>query len=802
MIGLAYDTAVAWRSARKHPALSLLIVLTLALGIGANGAMFSVAYRMLFAPLPFTDGERLVTLEQRGAFTNDLPWQPLTLEDLRAETSAFEKLLGYVQLEYALLGQGEPYYATVGIVQHDYFSALGIQPVLGRAFAPEDDVIGAAPVMLLGYEFWQSKFGGDENVVGRSVEMNGVVHTVTGVLPPLPAWPRANAVWIPWSADTIMGDPDFLGRRSDVSSGIIWSVIGKLRVGAALIDAQREVDAFATQFRQRWPDTVPADYQIEVHDLKTLMRGDGGLIFTPLLGLTLLVLFIACANVASLHLARLAVRGQELAVREAVGASPARIVRQLLGESLLYAAAGGVLGLCIAAPMLQLLGAVAATHTALASGLGTSNVLMPTLGVALVAGVGSGLLAAFWRRDVNLALKEGGNRTSASASGTRRRRVLLVLQLALAFVMLTTAALVLLSMRRLDAQHPGYEVQGVVMANFQLDAAYFGELQGIAFATRLLEEVRALPGVESAAIAGAPLLRNPLYGQMSMQVERNGGTEEGSAFTVIVTEDYFSTLGIPLLSGRKFSESDDANAARVAVVNASFEQDYFPDGALGQRVSFREGNWYTIVGVVGNVRRTALDSEDGPAFYQPYRQRPTSLIHLFVKNRSGADTSHESISAAVHRIDPRLALEQVRSLEALRGEWLAPRALVARLIAAAGVLALLISCSGVIGLVSYSVSQRVREIGVRMALGAAPGNILRMFMLQGLRTHLWGLLLGLALMFGVAALLEPLLYHTTGFEGIAWAASAFVLSLAVLMAVYLSAVRAGALDPVTALRHD
>ncbi|MDR0781160.1 MAG: ABC transporter permease, partial [Pseudomonadales bacterium] len=546
-----------------------------------------------------------------------------------------------------------------------------------------------------------------------------------------------------------------------------------------------------------------ADYRVAVHSLQTLLRGDSGVLLSLLYGLSLLMLLIACANVASLYLVRLSLRSQELAVREAIGASPARLLGQLLGESLVYAMAGGILGLLIAWPVLRLLSDFAVVHTALAANINVSEIVMPVFAVALIAGLGSGLVAITARTDINQTLKEGGNKVTASVSGVRRRRALLVLQLALSFVMLTTAALLMLSLQGLSAQYPGYDVAQVSTANFQLNASYPTEAQGIAFTDRLLAEIDALPEVEVSAIAGAPLLRDPLYGLLPMLVEAGGERVETSAFATVVTQGYFRTLGIPLLQGRNFAESDDITTDPVAVVNAKFERTYFPGGALGQRLSFTDGNtWRTIVGVVGDVRPTALDREEGPSVYTVFRQRPTSIIHLFVRSRTASAPLAETIRATIHGVDSRIAIEEARPLEELRAQWLAPRALVAKLIMGIGVAALLISGSGVIGIVSYNVNRSVREIGVRVAVGATPRNILWLFMRQGLRSYLWGLLLGLLLMLGVALLLEPLLYRTTDFDVLAYGISALVLSITVLIAVYLPAVRASALDPVTALHHE
>jgi predicted permease len=797
------DISHIWRNAMRNPAISLLIVITLVLGIGTNAAMLSVAHRVLFAPLPFADGERLVTLEQKGAFTNDIPWLPATLEDFRAQTTRFDALLGYVQLEYALLGHGEPYFANVGIVNDDFFGELGIRPLLGRGFAPEDDEPGATPVMLLGNELWRTQFGANTEVIGTSLEMEGIVYTVIGVLPPLPAWPRTNAVWITWAGDRIMSNSEFLNQRSDMSGGIIWSVIGKLKQGMTLSLAQQEVDGVAKALQTRWPQTVSSDYQVVIHSLQTLLRGDSGALLSLLYGLSLLVLLIACANVASLHLARLAMRRQELAVREAIGASPARLFGQLLGESLVYAIAGGILGVLIAWLVLRLLSDFAVVHTALAANIGVADILVPVFGVALLAGVGVGLVATLGRADINQTLKDGGNKVTTSTSGVRRRRALLVLQLTLSFVMLTAAALLMLSLQRLSAQHPGYDVAQVSTANFQLNASYPTEAQGTAFTDRLLAEIDALPEVEVSAIAGAPLLRDPLYGLLPMLIEAGGERVETSAFSTVVTQGYFRTLGIPLLQGRNFAESDDMTTEPVAVVNTKFERTYFPGGALGQRLSFTDGNtWRTIVGVVGDVRPTALDREEGPSVYTVFRQRPTSIIHLFVRSRTASAPLTETIRATIHGVDSRIAIEEARPLEELRAQWLAPRALVAKLIMGIGVVALLISGSGVVGIVSYNVNRSVREIGVRAAVGATPRNILWLFMRQGLSSHLWGLLLGLLLMLGIALMLEPLLYQTTGFDMSAYFASALVLSMTVLVAVYLPAARASVLDPVVALHHE
>jgi putative ABC transport system permease protein len=804
------DVTFAWRNVLKKPATVLLIIITLALGIGVNTAMFSMAWHVQLAPLPYPDGERLVRLEQSGMATGvqDKWWSVPTFQDVSAQNTVFTDLLEYESPTYTLLGQGDPDLASTGVVNASYFSTLGIQAVLGRTFIADDEVPGAAPVILLGYDYWNSKFGASRDVVGRTLEMNGIAYTVVGVLADVPPYPGQNDVWVPTASDFIRSGPGTINNRN---SRWMSHVIGRLRDDTTVQEAQRDLDTIADRLASAYPDTYASDYAISVKPLRQDMAGDSASTISLLSGLALLVILVACANVANLNLAMMAGRNQELAIREAVGASPARITRQLLTESVLQALVGGALGLLLILPCLSLLRAFASGFTALGGEIVLDRtVLIFALVMTLATGVLSGSAAAFSARNLNQALKEGGDRTASSRFGTRRRKVLMLVQFAVAFVMVSSAVLMLLSLYRLNNQDTGFDTDQVLAVSTEINYVHFvlGNQYTGEEPLRLLEQTRNLPGVEMAALqAGNPLLNGAIYNFQPEAVELAPGVfadpdARAAAFVNLATEDFFSVMSIQLLKGRDFAITDDAQSPQVAIVNAQFEQEYFPQGdVLGQRVKYG-GKDATIVGVVSNIRATDLRMEEGPTVYFDYRQDPSSVINLYIKSAADLDTLGARITDLIHENDPVQSVGTIAPLNSIKAEWLAPAKVRTILVALFGVLALVLTLSGVVGVVAYAVSRRVREIGVHMAVGANPGNIQRMFVVQGLQTYVAGLLLGIVLMYVAAPAIEPLLYQTSIVALDVYLASTLLLTLAVLLAMYLPARRAGELSPAQALHND
>jgi predicted permease len=786
-----------------------LIILTLALGIGANSAMFSMIYHILLAPLPYEDGERLVRVEQHehNGGRQDYPLSVQSFFDYSSQNTVFENLLEYHAMQFTLLGHGDPVRVQTGVVNWNYFDVLGMPPVLGRSFLPGEDEIGAEPLILLAHDFWLRQFNADPNVVGASLEMNNAIHRVIGVLPPMPAYPDANDIWVTVASCPFRVSDMMLNNRN---MGMV-SAYAKLQEGVSLEHAHADINNVAQRLVTTYPDSYSQTrgYAADLTPVRDELVGEarGGLLL--LMGIATLVVLIASANVANLNLARIAARSQELAVREAVGANPARIARQLLTESILFALAGGLLGLLLAFVALNLLAQFAASYTRLASEIEMSwQVLVFALVVALCTGVLSGSASAFTRRDINKVLKEGGDKITTSPGGQKRRQALLVVQFALSFVILTSAALISLSLYRLNQEDLGFDTSQVLVVSLDMNFTnYSNPAQFRDFGTRLLREVQALPETGAAAISGETPLEGGVLQGMAFEIEGRTLSNPDLRPRMAVRQvsaDYHPLLGIPLLKGRLLEAADDELAERVVVINEAFEREHFPDGAvLGQRVSPNGGStWWTIVGVTGNIRARELDEVEGPTAYIDFRQAPIPGIDLFVKSQADLTSLGQALVNVVHRLDSQQAVDSVRTMNEIKAEWLATPRLIATLVGLFGILALLVTLSGVVGVVSFNVSQRIREIGIHMAIGANPRHVLRMFLMQGLRIHLAGLGLGLGIVLLVASLLGGFLYRTDPFYPPVYLATLLLLTLTVLGAMYFPARRAGSLDPADALHSE
>jgi len=807
---LKQDIAFAWRNALKRPGTSLLIILTLALGIGANSAMFSMAYHVLFAPLPYADGERLVRIEQNEPEVGraNVPSSVQSFFDYRDQSSVFSDVLEYHSMQFTLLGHGDPRRVQTGVVSWNYFNVLGIRPLLGRTFTAGEDEIGSEPLIVLSNDFWVTQFNSDPGIVGATLEMNNAIHTVIGVLPPIPAFPDDNDIWVTASSCPFRASEMMINNRS---MAMLSGVFGKLREGVTLEAASRDVNTVAQRLLTSYPDAYSEQrgYSASLRPLKDEMVGESAATFLLLLGIAVLVIFIACANVANLNLVRMAARNQELAIREALGANPSRIARQLLTESILFALAGGLLGLMVAYPGLSLLSEFAAGHTSLASEIAMDGtVFLFSLAVAVVTGIISGSASAFSRRDINKALKESSGKVTASAAGNKRRQLLLVVQFALSFVILTTAALIALSLYRLNSEDPGFDPDRVLVVSMDLNFSNYANNQQVRdFGTRLLEQARNLPGVDIAGIASDTPLQSGLLGARPFDIEGRVATDAGARATTeisVVTADYHRLMNIPLRRGRFLTAADDENAPAALLINRAFEQQHFPAGdAIGQRISMDGGqSWHEVVGVVGNVRSRGLDREPGPAVYVSFRQFPTSRIDLFLKSGADMQTLGGHVTDLIHGLDSQQAVAGINTLREIKSQWLATPRLIAILVGLFGLLATVMTLSGVIGVVSFNVNQRFREVGVRMAIGANPKHVRDLFLKQGLKMYLAGLAAGLALLGLGAPTLNDFLYRTSALNAGVYALSTLLLTAAVFGAMLLPANRASQLDPVMALHTD
>lgn len=812
MNALLHDIVHAWRNMLRQPATSLLIIVTLALGIGVNTAMFSMTWHVLLAPLPYTDGDRLVKLEQNepGNGLENVGWSLPTLADLRNQNSTFSAVLQYFQTEYTLYDEEASFLVRAAIVDGDFLPILGVKPVLGRLLTVDDDRADAPPALLLGNRFWLESFGGSETIIGSTLTMNDIAYTIVGVLPAMPPYPRDNDVWVPEANDWIMSNDMVMNERRE---GLVSHVIAKLRTDVSLEQARQDIEMFSSRLRNSYPDYYQEEsgYTIVLQPLKSSITSASARTVGLLMSLAALVVLIACANFANLTLAGMMRRSQELAVREAVGAAPGRIRRQLITENLLIALLGGTAGLMLTILGLRFVREFAAVHTPLASEIVLGvDVLWFCLALTLTTGLASALIASTQTGDINKALKEGGDKATATSGSKNLRNALLAAQVALAFVMLTSTALVTKSLYGLANQAIGYDTGGVVVLRTLMRYTDISGVQpGHRMMLQMLEETRALPGVQAAGMIRWPVLQADTFPFLPMPMVIEGGGQDGANRSIlerwnIASQGFFDVLGIPLLAGRNFLERDDDNAPEAVLINERFAARYFPaQNALGQRLSLDRGNsWATIVGIVGDIRASGVDTPDTPMVYVNFRTTPIQDVNLYIKTRTDLLETAHAVAAIMQRLDPLQPIDSITPLDEVRSQWLAPTRLRTGLVAVFGILALVVTLSGVIGVVSYNIGQRVREIGVHMAMGASPASIRRLFIFQGLKIFLLGLLLGLMLMFAASPFIEPLLYETAALNPVVYLASALMLSLTVLLALYLPASRAARMDPVAALRSE
>ncbi|MGH7526479.1 MAG: ABC transporter permease, partial [Gemmatimonadales bacterium] len=724
--------------------------------------------------------------------------------DYRGATRTLAGVAEYHSMPFILLGREEPRRVQTGVVSAEFFSLLGVEPLLGRTFRTGEDQPGAEPVLVVSHGFWKNHLGGDPAIVGRTFEMNDRIHTVVGVLPPIPQYPGENDVYMPSSACPFRSGEATRENRS----ARLLTLVGRLRPAATLAASRAELEAIAARLHQDYPENYNSTQgfvttAVSLHEQLTSQARPTLLL---LLGTAALVLLIACANVANLTLARLIRREREIALRAALGADRGRIVRQLLTEGSLLSLAGGAIGLVLAASMLDLLAAFAARFTPRAGEIAMDGtVLIFALLISLLTGLAFGVLPALPSR-VNLsgALKDGGATTSGARSN-RLRGALVVAQVAVSVMLLIGAGLMLRTLLALQRVNPGFDPESVLSMTLDLNWSKYTSPDLIRdFHRQLHARLASQPGV----VATASALTFPLSGRgpigFDLAIEgrpaEDGAVPRGDFRSV--SPEYFRTMGIPLLSGRVFTDADGPRVPEVAIVSQSLARRYWAqENPIGRRISGDNGeNWATIVGVVGDVRQYGLAAEPADEVYWPFAQAPIREGAFLVRSRADPLSMGRLISDAVHAIDPNQPLANLRELVEVRGEALASPRLTAALIGAFALLALLITAAGLAGVIAFSVSQRTQEIGVRMALGADRGEVLRMVLREGLRLVILGLVLGVGGAIALSRLVTGLLYGVEATDPPTFIAVALVLLLVAAAACLVPARRATAVDPMVALR--
>ncbi|HEX8149360.1 MAG TPA: ABC transporter permease [Pyrinomonadaceae bacterium] len=813
------DVKYGARALWKSPAFTAVAVLAVALGVGANTAIFSVVNTVLLRALPYENSERLVALYTgRGP---NAPGGPLSYPDLldyRAQAGALEYVAGYQGVGTVMsVGQGdEPERVRGTEVMADLFPALGVRAARGRVFTREEDVEGGPGVIVISDGLWRRRLGSDPNVVGREVRMglSGRAATVIGVMPPGFKFPpdesEALDYYTPFVAQNAKSNADSMRNRGSV----FIPTVAKLRDGASVEQAMAEVETIANRLAAQYPDTS-ANRRARVVRLHEDLVGQVRPALLVLLGAVGLVLLIACANVANLLLARAASRGREIAVRTALGATRARVARQLLTESLLLSLTGGAAGLLLSVWGVDAIIKLSpATVPRLAETSIDARVFLFALGVSILTGLVFGLAPALQASKTNLAesLKEGGRGGSAGARSNGLRATLVVVEVALSLVLLVGAGLLIKSFRQLVTTDPGYSPERVLAVTVALNTQKFADGDSQAgYFREAVARIGRMPGVESAGLTRLlPLGRSDIFN--SFQIAGREPFAPGSsnnARSYTVSPDYFRVLGVPLRRGRAFTGADGKNSNPVIVVNEAFVSRFFPgQEPLGQHVVIdgpddkplppRE-----VVGVVGNVRFQRFDDEERPEYYVPFEQAPSAVTQVVVRSK-GEDAAALTapVRAALKGVDPNLLIWRTETMDELVGQSVAPQRFNVALLGFFAALAMLLAAVGIYGVMSYTVTQRRHELGIRMALGAQARDVLRLVVRQGMLLTLAGLGLGLAGALALTRLMSSLLYGVSATDPLVFAAVPVLLAAVSLLACYVPARRATKVDPMVALRYE
>ncbi|HVN09677.1 MAG TPA: ABC transporter permease [Patescibacteria group bacterium] len=815
MSNLWQDIRFGLRMLRASPAFTLVAVLTLALGIGANTAIFSVVDAVLLRSLPFPDSSRLVAITRvdlrNGESVRALSYPDF--EDLRSGSHTLESAALYNEDSFTLTASGEPVHLRAGVASADLFRVLGISAQLGRTFLREEDAPDARVAMLSDH-LWRQRFAADPSVLGRTVTLNGRNYSIVGVLPPGIQFPlddpRPLDVWTTIAVYRVTSDGDKPVTEQRGSHFLL--AIGRLKPGVTIPQANAEFSAISASLARQYPDTN-AHLAMRPESALDALVGDVRPALWILLGAVGLVLLIACANVANLLLARATVRQREVAVRAAMGAARSRILRQLLTESLLLAVAGAIPGTLLAVWATRLLATLNADQIPrLANASVDWSALSFTLAATLSTAVIFGLIPALQASRFNLtgSLREGGRGGGETVRHVRLRNLLVVSEISLALMLLVGSGLLLHSLLNILRVPPGFDPHGLIAFDLDLPGTRYGKPeQSAQFFRELLPRLRALPGVESAsAVMPLPFSDNSL--RTSFQIEGRPVPKSEEPYTQLrcVGQEYFRTMRIPLVSGRAFSATDTRDANKVIIINQTLAKKFFPnENPLGKRIKpgasdSSDEPMREIVGVVGDVKHRTLWRAPDPEVYIPYDQLAFGAMTIVVRAAGDPHSLLSAIRAQVIGLDPELPLYGVRTLEEYISGTVAQRQFTALLLALFAGIALVLAGVGLYGVMSYGVAQRTHEIGIRVALGAASEDVLRLVVGQGLRLTALGLALGALAALAASRLLAKMLFGVSGADPLTFAVVAVVFLAIAVAACYVPARRAARVDPLVALRYE
>jgi putative ABC transport system permease protein len=809
---LIQDLRYGLRMLAKSPGFSAMVIAILAIGIGANTAIFSILYAVLLKPLPFPHPGQLVFLSEAKP-ENGISSAGASHDnfiEIRGQNHVFSELAGFTTHELTLTGRGEPAAVDTGDVTPELFALLDTKPVVGRTFLPEDNKQGAAPVVILSESVWRERFAADPNVIGSSVSLDHRAYTVVGVIPGEPSVifsPRRIQFWIPVAQDPLFGP--WIPRQ-----GLRWlAVIGRLNPGVSVAQAQSEMDVVAARLAKKSP-AENSGWVIRLQPLQRVIVGDVRTALLVLFGAVGLVLLIACANISNLLLARATSRGKEIALRIALGAGRARVIRQLLTESAVLGVLGGAAGVLLAYCGVHALSSLLPENFPQIHAIRVdASVLLFALALALLASFLFGLAPAFFAvgSNVQATLKEGAAHSSEPGARRFARGFLAAAEVALAMVLLVAAGVLLRSFAALTSLNPGFSVAHVVKADIQLPQFQYSKPeQWAAFSDELLRRLQSQPGVRDCAMA-VPLPLNK-QGSASLPFEildhaaLPKGTPESADF-VSVSPAYFHVMGIALVRGRAFNERDVSSAPRVTIISEAFARRFFAnEDPIGKQLVFsfppNPGVPRQIVGIVRDVRDVSIGQEPGPMMYVPFNQLPLWGGEVVVRSELNVGSVAATIRQEVHEVDRDLPVADVVSMSDLIDSSVAqPRFRTWLLGSFAGV-ALVLAAAGIFAVISYSVSRRTHEIGIRITLGASRANVMRLILTESARLVLIGLAVGVPVALGLGRFLSNLVFGIHAADPTTFTAVAFLLFAVATLAAYVPARRATRVDPMIALRHE
>src|ERR1700691_2298235 len=784
---LAQDLRYGWRMLLKSPGFAAAALFTLALGIGANTAIFSLVYGVLLQPLPFKDAARLMLLHETTSSVGDVSVSYPNFLDWRAQSHMFSEMAAVRNVGFNMTGARQPENIGGLAVSPNLLSMAGIRPVIGRGFTPDEEKAGTAPVLLLSYALWQSHFGGDRGVIGQTIRLDSRTLTIVGVLPKEFRWVETCDVMEPigvWATNN-----SSIAERGDRGD---LTVLGRLAAGVRIQQARAEMDGIAARLARAYPQTND-QCGVKLQPLRETFSGDARPAIVVLLGAAIFVLLVACANVADLFLMRGAVRAKEMALRIAIGASAGRIVRQILTESFLVALLGGLAGVGLAMAGIPAMARLIPADTLAGASVGMNGaVLLFSAGLVVLSVLAFGLAPAIHaaRGNVHADLKEGGKTTSGGGRN-RWRGLLATSEVALALILLVGAGLMMKSLYRLLAVDSGFRPERVVKMEMSLRTAQYNK-ESAALGTAIpLTDDHSRPDI---TVEGMPLPKPGSFPHPDIHY---------------VSPNYEKTLGIRLLRGRGFTDADRENAPQVAMVNATVAQRLFPGtDPVGKRFAFghlkagRAPQWVEIVGVLADTKMYGLANPARLEVYVPFRQMAANEMALLVKSGVEPGALVSAVRGVVASIDSEQPIFGIATMQEVVNASVSTRRITLILLGLFSGLALVLASIGIYGVISYSVAQRAREIGIRMALGAQRGDVLRLVLAQGAKISLAGIAIGSAASAGLTWLMAKLLYSVSAVDPATVTAGAFVLAVIAMVASYLPARRALRVDPLVTLRNE